>query len=106
MDASRLRIAKYAAKIPPGCGARAACRRFQLAPRLFRAQEFPKRCTLRHFDATAMNDGCPQDQLEEQWDKEIERDAKSGRLDHLAHRALADYTAGKTKPLDDIVDGR
>jgi hypothetical protein len=35
----------------------------------------------------------------EAWDREIERDARSGRLDSLADRALADHAAGRTKPL-------
>jgi hypothetical protein len=33
------------------------------------------------------------------WDEQIEEDAKAGRLDSLAERALADHRAGKTKPL-------
>ena len=33
------------------------------------------------------------------WDKQIEQDAKSGRLDALAERALQDHAAGKTTPL-------
>jgi hypothetical protein len=33
------------------------------------------------------------------WDKQIEEDAKAGRLDALADQALAEHRAGKTKPL-------
>ena len=33
------------------------------------------------------------------WDRQIEADAKSGRLDKLAEQALADYRAGRTRPL-------
>ena len=33
------------------------------------------------------------------WDKQIEDDAKSGRLDSLADQALASHHAGKTRPL-------
>jgi len=33
------------------------------------------------------------------WDKQIEADAKSGRLDKLAEQALADHRAGRTRPL-------
>ena len=33
------------------------------------------------------------------WDRQIESDANSGRLDHLASEAAADYEAGKTRKL-------
>ena len=33
------------------------------------------------------------------WDRQIESDAKSGRLDRLANEALADYKAGKAKKI-------
>ena len=33
------------------------------------------------------------------WDRQIERDAETGRLDDLAARALRDHAAGKTTPL-------
>ena len=35
----------------------------------------------------------------ERWDRQIEEDAKAGRLDKLADQALADLRAGRTKPL-------
>ena len=33
------------------------------------------------------------------WDREIESDAVTGRLDLLANEALSEYRAGKTRPL-------
>lgn len=33
------------------------------------------------------------------WDKQIERDAKSGKLDKIAEKALKEYRAGKSKEL-------
>jgi hypothetical protein len=33
------------------------------------------------------------------WDRQIEADAKAGRLDKLAEKALADHKAGRTRPL-------
>ena len=33
------------------------------------------------------------------WDRQIEDDAASGRLDALADQALADHLAGKSTPL-------
>ena len=33
------------------------------------------------------------------WDKQIEQDAASGKLDGLAAEALADYRAGSTRDL-------
>ena len=43
---------------------------------------------------------------EELWDQQIDADAKAGRLDKLAEKALEDYRAGRTKPLDEILDER
>ena len=43
---------------------------------------------------------------EELWDRQIDADAKAGRLDKLADKALEDYRAGRTKPLDEILDQR
>ncbi len=40
------------------------------------------------------------------WDQQIDADAKAGRLDPLAEKALEDYRAGRTKPLDEILDQR
>jgi len=33
------------------------------------------------------------------WDEQIERDARSGKLDNLADKARADFQAGKAKEL-------
>ncbi|RWL20360.1 MAG: hypothetical protein E5X64_02695 [Mesorhizobium sp.] len=33
------------------------------------------------------------------WDRQIESDAKAGRLDKLAEQALADHRAGRTRAL-------
>jgi hypothetical protein len=35
----------------------------------------------------------------EQWDREIERDAASGKLDELFARSLADHRAGKSREI-------
>jgi hypothetical protein len=40
------------------------------------------------------------DELREQlWDRQIERDAQSGKLDKLIAEAKADIAAGRVKPL-------
>ena len=36
---------------------------------------------------------------EAEWDAQIEQDELQGRLDALADRALAEYRAGRTRPL-------
>ena len=33
------------------------------------------------------------------WDRDIERDAGGGRLDHLANEAIEEFRSGKTRPL-------
>jgi hypothetical protein len=33
------------------------------------------------------------------WDRQIERDARAGKLDALAQKALRDHTSGKTTPI-------
>lgn len=35
----------------------------------------------------------------QRWDRQIEEDAKAGRLDKLAEQALADLDAGRIRPL-------
>ena len=35
----------------------------------------------------------------EEWDREIERDAASGKLDKLFEKSLADHAAGKSRPI-------
>jgi hypothetical protein len=42
--------------------------------------------------------------LDEKWDAQIDEDIASGRLDQLADKAMQDYHAGRTKPLDEIID--
>lgn len=44
-----------------------------------------------------------QDYLEDEWDRQIEADAKSGRLDKLSRRAEADIAANQVKPLDELL---
>jgi hypothetical protein len=36
---------------------------------------------------------------EDMWDKQIEADAKAGRLDNLMEEAKRDFEAGRCKPL-------
>jgi hypothetical protein len=35
----------------------------------------------------------------EEWDKQFEEDAKSGRLDNLGNQAIAEFRSGKSKEL-------
>ena len=35
----------------------------------------------------------------EEWDKQFEEDAKSGKLDDLGNQAIADFSSGKTREL-------
>jgi hypothetical protein len=44
--------------------------------------------------------------FEDVWDRQIEVDAKAGRLDHLWQTALEDIEAGRTKPLDEVLAER
>jgi len=39
------------------------------------------------------------EQAEAEWDAQIERDEREGRLNTLAERALAEYKAGRIRPL-------
>ena len=43
-----------------------------------------------------------QEYLEDQWDRQIVRDAELGKLDKLKEQAMAHYKAGRTKPLDEL----
>ena len=45
-----------------------------------------------------------QEYLNYAWDKQIQLDAKSGRLDQLIQRAKADIEANRVKPLDEILN--
>lgn len=41
----------------------------------------------------------------DRWDKEIERDSQpGGRLDAVLKRVRGDISAGRTKPLDEVID--
>ena len=42
--------------------------------------------------------------FEDAWDRQIEADATAGRLDHLWQQALEDIEAGRTKPLDEVLN--
>jgi hypothetical protein len=42
--------------------------------------------------------------LETHWDRQIEQDAKSGKLDKLKKQAMAHYKAGRVKPLNEVID--
>ena len=46
------------------------------------------------------------DYLDELWDAEIERDVNAGRLDALVEKARAEHRAGRTKPLDEVLNDR
>jgi len=48
--------------------------------------------------------GWLQQYLGEKWDRQIEADAKSGKLDLLWERAKADIATGKVKPLDEVLN--
>jgi hypothetical protein len=41
----------------------------------------------------------------DRWDKELERDSlPGGRLDAILQRVRGDITAGRTKPLDEVIN--
>jgi hypothetical protein len=40
--------------------------------------------------------------FDDAWDRQIEADAKAGRLDGLWKEAMEDIKAGRTKPLDEV----
>lgn len=54
--------------------------------------------TLSRSEVAALRDWF-QCYLADQWDKQIEADAKAGKLDDLARQALAEHQAGRTRPL-------
>ena len=41
--------------------------------------------------------------FDDAWDRQIEADAKAGRLDHLWKEAMEDINAGRIKPLDEVL---
>lgn len=45
-----------------------------------------------------------QQYLNDAWDRQIEADAKSGRLDQLIQRAKLDIDANRVKPLDEVLN--
>jgi len=44
------------------------------------------------------------ERLGEAWDRQIAADAAAGRLDHLVVEVEADIKAGRTKPLNEVLD--
>ena len=42
--------------------------------------------------------------FDDAWDRQIAADAEAGRLDHLWREALEDVEAGRTKPLDEVLN--
>jgi hypothetical protein len=39
------------------------------------------------------------------WDQQLEKDSSTGRLDSLIGEIERDIAAGRTKPLDDVING-
>ena len=39
------------------------------------------------------------------WDKQIEEDAAAGRLDYVIAEIESDITAGRVKPLNEVING-
>ena len=54
--------------------------------------------TLSRLELAAFRDWF-QSYLADQWDKQIELDARAGKLDSLASEAIADHQAGRTRGL-------
>ena len=44
-----------------------------------------------------------EEHLAEQWDRQIEEDAKNGQLDKLTQQALEEVEAGETQSLDEFL---
>jgi hypothetical protein len=42
--------------------------------------------------------------FEDEWDRQIEEDSRSGRLDHLWAEAEKEIAEGKARPLDELLD--
>jgi hypothetical protein len=42
--------------------------------------------------------------FDDAWDRQMEADAQAGRLDHLWQQALDEIKAGRTKPLDEVLN--
>ncbi len=43
--------------------------------------------------------------FEDAWDRQIQANAKAGRLDSLWQEAVKDIKAGRVKPLDEVING-
>ena len=43
--------------------------------------------------------------FEDAWDRRIEADAKAGKLDSIWQEAVKDIESGRTKSLDEIING-
>jgi hypothetical protein len=48
--------------------------------------------------------GWLQSYMDEMWDRQMEVDLASGKLDRLIERAEADITAGRVKPLNEVIN--
>ena len=42
--------------------------------------------------------------FDDEWDRQIEADAKAGRLDEAWRQAVSEIKTGKTKPLNEILN--
>ena len=42
--------------------------------------------------------------FDDAWDRQIATDAQAGRLDHRWQQALEDIQAGRTKPLEEVLN--
>lgn len=40
----------------------------------------------------------------DEWEKQVERDSNSGKLDHLLTELKEDIKAGRVKPLDEVIN--
>jgi len=48
--------------------------------------------------------GWIQEVMENRWDRQIDEDIASGKLDKLAEQALSHYRTGRVKPLNELLD--
>ena len=72
---------------------------FAITPPMTKLEQIEQAiAALPHDDIVALADWFAEFQAD-LWDKQIEADAKAGRLDKLAAEARADHMAGRTKPL-------
>ena len=40
----------------------------------------------------------------DEWEKQLERDSKAGKLDHLLAELKGDIKTGRVKPLDEVIN--